>query len=224
MQDHAEAIAKALEVDSRRSESVAGAGRIRQHLGGEYESRTLRTRERQRRGRELPEQRSELVNNGFYADADRVEHGPGVYAVGQRGVLERNVDNETGVHVHLWVRRVEVESGKFCAQLQEARRKARDRLYNITKPCPPFDPVLGGVPDTPDVVDGLVTVVVYKDSKARRRGMEKHTDLERFGYTYGRTTLITRSLVTPPQLNEAFVAAMGDLKARRVSEQKPPAR
>jgi hypothetical protein len=97
---------------------------------------------------------------------------------------------------------------------------ARDRLYNITKPCPPPDET-GSVPDFPDVVDGLVTVVVYKDSKARGRGMEKHTDLERFGYTYGKTAIITLGLVTPPQLADAFVAAMEDLKARRVSERGP---
>jgi hypothetical protein len=51
--------------------------------------------------RELPEQRSELVDNGFDADTDHVEHGPGVNAVGERGVLERYVDNETRLHVHL---------------------------------------------------------------------------------------------------------------------------
>jgi hypothetical protein len=32
--------------------------------------------------RELPEQRSELIDNGFDADADHVEHGPGVDSVG----------------------------------------------------------------------------------------------------------------------------------------------
>jgi hypothetical protein len=99
--------------------------------------------------------------------------------------------------------------------------RARDRLYNITKACPPFDPALGGVPDTPDVIDGLVTVVVFKDSKARRRGMDEWTDTQRFGYAYRKTTLITLQLFAPPQLDEAFVAAMKDLKARRVHEQQP---
>jgi hypothetical protein len=107
---------------------------------------------------------------------------------------------------------------------RRGERVARDRLYNVTKPCPPFDPALGGVPDTPDVVDGLITVVAYKDSKARRRDMETYTGgaRARFGYAYGKSTLITLGLVTPPQLDEAFVAAMDDLKARRVSEKSNP--
>jgi hypothetical protein len=102
-------------------------------------------------------------------------------------------------------------------------QRASDRLYNITKPCPPFDPALGGVPDTPDVVDGLITVVVFKDSKTRRHNLKHWADFQRFAYAYGKTTLITLQLFAPPQLDDAFVAAMEDLGARRVSEQKPPA-
>jgi hypothetical protein len=36
--------------------------------------------------------------------------------------------------------------------------------------------------------------------------------VSRFGYTSGKTALITLGLVTPPQLDEAFVAAMGSFE------------
>ena len=48
----------------------------------EYESRISVPGNPNGVARELSEQRSELVNNGFDADADHVEHGPGVDAVG----------------------------------------------------------------------------------------------------------------------------------------------
>jgi hypothetical protein len=98
--------------------------------------------------------------------------------------------------------------------------RVRDRLYNITKPCPPPDE-FGSVPDTPDVVDGLITVAVFPDSKSLRRGMQNYTDSARFGYAYRKTTLITLQLSGPPEINKAFLAAMGDLRAPLVSEQKP---
>src|SRR5262245_62389840 len=64
-----------------------------------------------RRGR-LPEEWSEPFDDRLDAGADRVEHGPNVDALGNRGVLERDVDREAGVYVHPWIRRVEDEPGK----------------------------------------------------------------------------------------------------------------
>jgi hypothetical protein len=122
-----------------------------------------------------------------------------------------------------WTVHTDVDDRTRARGVQAQRR----RIVNVTKPCPPRDET-GVVPDTPDVVDGLVTVVVYKDSKARREGMKNTTDNATLRYTYGKNTLIQLQAFAPQSpgrvpLDAAFVAAMADLKARRVSEQKPPA-
>jgi len=86
---------------------------------------------------------------------------------------------------------------------------------------PPRDET-GVVPDTPDVVDGLVIIVVYKDSNARKRGMDYYTGIDsRFAYTYGKNTLIQLQAFAPPELDAAFVDAMKHLKVHRVSEHPP---
>jgi hypothetical protein len=91
-------------------------------------------------------------------------------------------------------------------------RAQRERLVNITKPCPPDEA------DNPDEIDGHITIVVSKSAKQRKKGVSFHDESNRFGYTYGRSTLILLHNLAPLQLEEAFLAAMTDLQARRVLE------
>jgi hypothetical protein len=91
-------------------------------------------------------------------------------------------------------------------------RAQRERLVNITTPCPPDET------DNPDEIDGRITIVVSKSATQRKKGVSFHDESNRFGYTYGRSTLILLHNLAPPQLEEAFLATMTDLHARRVLE------
>jgi hypothetical protein len=145
------------------------------------------------------------------ADPDRIFTRVGGALV-LRGMIPCESSDWT-VHIH-------ADDRKRTRGEQAQRR----RTVNITKPCPPRDET-GVVPDTPDVVDGLVRIVVYKDSNARKRGMDNYTGIDSgFAYTYGKNTLIQLQAVAPPELETAFVAAMKDLKAHRVSEHPPATR
>jgi hypothetical protein len=93
-----------------------------------------------------------------------------------------------------------------------SERAQRERLVNITKPCPPDQT------DNRDEIDGRITIVVSKSARQRTKGMSFHDESNRFGYAYGRSTLILLQNLAPTQLEEAFLGAMTDLHARRVLE------
>src|SRR5262249_11907528 len=136
--------------------------------------------------RELPEERLELLDYGFYADADRVEHGPDVDALGQRRVLERDMDSETRLYVHLGVRSIEDDSSKQRTQFQGARRKRRvDEAVRFVVSCS-TEPVARGaehpvlvqvrqaLEDHEPVVVGTVNSVVRLQSLYRCHEVRSH--------------------------------------------------
>jgi hypothetical protein len=71
-----------------------------------------------------------------------------------------------------------------------------------------------------EAFDGLVAVTVYKNTSLRKQGVKHYKFLSRYVYAYGKLTLIHLGPYPSRELRDAFVAAMYDLNARRVSESK----
>ncbi len=102
-------------------------------------------------------------------------------------------------------------------------RARRSRIVvDMPQPCPPVDPKSGDVYGKGTGRVGVVNVDVFKNGKERRRGVKNYAaGPYRFGYTWGNDVLVSLyPLLLPPGLEQAFVAAMKDLKARRVFERK----
>src|SRR5262249_5405894 len=87
------------------------------------------------------------------------------------------------------------------------------------QPCPQPDAFANEF-DFREAFAGVVSINIYKSTKLRKEGMKDYKVVSRFVYAYGRLTLIHLGPYPSRQLIDAFVAAMDDLNARRVSEYK----
>jgi hypothetical protein len=119
-----------------------------------------------------------------------------------------------------WTSENEIQSAYASSKLAREERDRGVRLVMAAgRPCPEPD-AFASETDWREAFNGLVAITVYKTPKLRERGMKHYNHISRFVYAYGRLTLIHLGPYPSRELTNAFVAAMKDLHARRVSEYK----
>lgn len=109
-----------------------------------------------------------------------------------------------------WTAKLDV----FDEPIDRDQRAKRIRLVmGPDRPCPARDAYADEV-EWENAHDGTITVIVYKNAKARARWEKRRSSLMTF--VYGKRTLIDNALPSP-ELDGAFFATMKDLKARRAA-------
>jgi len=119
-----------------------------------------------------------------------------------------------------WTSENEVQSAYASSKNAWTQRDRRVRpVMVVGQPCPQPDAFANDV-DFMEAFHGVVSINVYKSRQLRKQGIKNYNHISRFVYAYGKLTLIHLGPYPSRELADAFVAAMDDLNARRVSEYK----